>query len=105
MKQAAYEIMEKAYEKVRGPENYQPTPDRSCMPRDRIFWSVPKRKLLDDAYFTQTLLPDYQEEHGVDWDVVYDDRGHFREPHTGYTFGLGTLAGKKLSRQHSRNPV
>jgi hypothetical protein len=28
----------------------------------------------------------------ANWDVVFDDRGHFREPHTGLVFGLGTLA-------------
>jgi hypothetical protein len=49
-------------------------------------------KQLDDQYFTQTLLPNYMEEHGVDWDVVFDDRGHFREPHTGRGIGLGTLS-------------
>jgi hypothetical protein len=37
-------------------------------------------KPLNDAYFTQTLLPDYIEENGVEWDVVYDARGHFTEP-------------------------
>ena len=26
-----------------------------------------------------------------DWDVVYDDRGHFMEPHTKRVIGLGTL--------------
>jgi hypothetical protein len=45
-----------------------------------------------DQYFTQQLLPDYIEEAGVDWDVVYDDRGHFSEPHGGLTIGLGTLS-------------
>jgi hypothetical protein len=49
-------------------------------------------KQLNDAYFTQVLLPDYSAENDVDWDVVYDDRGHFREPHTGLIIGLGTLA-------------
>jgi len=48
-------------------------------------------KRLDDQYFTQTLLPDYMNERGVEWDVVFDDRGHFTEPHTGRTIGLGTL--------------
>ena len=41
-------------------------------------------------YFTQTLLPDYLQENGVDWDVVYDARGHFTEPHAGNSFGIGT---------------
>jgi hypothetical protein len=43
------------------------------------------------GYFSQTLLPDYIEENGVDWDVVYDARGHFEEPHTNRRIGCGTL--------------
>jgi hypothetical protein len=46
---------------------------------------------LTYSYFSQTLLPNYINEHGVDWDVVYDDRGHFMEPHTKRVIGLGTL--------------
>jgi hypothetical protein len=48
-------------------------------------------KPLSYAYFSQTLLPNYINERGVDWDVVYDDRGHFTEPHTKRVIGLGTL--------------
>ena len=48
-------------------------------------------ELLNDGYFTQTLLPDYIFEYGVDWDVVFDDRGHFTEPHSDHEIGLGTL--------------
>ena len=44
-----------------------------------------------DKYFTQTLLPDYIEEKGVSWNVVFDARGHFTEPHTGREVPLGTL--------------
>jgi hypothetical protein len=39
-------------------------------------------------------LPDYLGANPVEtaeWDVVFDARGHFTEPHTGKTFGLGTL--------------
>jgi Protein of unknown function C-terminus (DUF2399) len=32
------------------------------------------------------------EEHDVDWDITYDDRGHFTEPHTGHSIGLGTIS-------------
>jgi hypothetical protein len=46
---------------------------------------------LDDQYFCQTLLPDFMEQHGVDWDVVFDARGHFTEPHDGKIVNLGTL--------------
>ena len=37
------------------------------------------------------MLPNYIEEHGVDWDVVYDARGHFEEPHTNRRIGCGTI--------------
>jgi hypothetical protein len=38
------------------------------------------------------LLPDYIEENGLEWwDVVYDSRGTFAEPHDGKIFGVGTL--------------
>ena len=43
-------------------------------------------------YFTQTLLPDYVAEKHVDWNVVYDARGHFTEPHTDEVIPLGTLS-------------
>jgi hypothetical protein len=49
---------------------------------------------LSDSYFTQTLLPDYVEanpERCREWDVVFDARGHFIEPHTGANFGIGTI--------------
>ena len=47
---------------------------------------------LRSEYFTQTLLPTYMREHDCeDWDVVFDARGHFTEPHTKKTVPLGTL--------------
>ena len=51
------------------------------------------KRPLKDTYFTQTLLPDYIAEFQPAWanNVVYDDRGHFVEPHTGKMIGLGTL--------------
>jgi len=47
-------------------------------------------KPLIYSYFAQTLLPNYVEEHGGGWDVTYDDRGHFAEPHIKRVIGLGT---------------
>jgi hypothetical protein len=44
-----------------------------------------------DQYFTQQLLPEYVETHGVIWNVVYDARGNFTEPHTKLRVPLGTL--------------
>jgi hypothetical protein len=51
-------------------------------------------KSLDDQYFCQTLLPDYMNAHPQEtacWDVVFDARGHFTEPHTQVIVPLGTL--------------
>lgn len=42
-------------------------------------------------YFSQTLLPDYIEQKRLDWDVVYDARGNYYEPHTGTSVPLSTL--------------
>lgn len=43
----------------------------------------------NSSYFTQRLLKDYIEDYGPDWKVVWDARGHIREPHTDETIGLG----------------
>lgn len=54
-------------------------------------------KTLNSVYFTQTLLPDYLAAHPDQtsgWDVLFDDRGHFTEPHTGRSFGIGTLSSR-----------
>jgi hypothetical protein len=53
--------------------------------------ALTENKELQYGYFSQSLLPDYIEEHRVDWDVVYDARGHFEEPHTHRSIGCGTL--------------
>jgi hypothetical protein len=53
---------------------------------------------LKDTYFTQTLLPDYLNSHPEadrNWDVVFDARGHFTEPHTERTVPLGTIDVRK----------
>jgi len=49
---------------------------------------------LNSHYFTQTIVPEYIQSHPketADWDITYDARGHFGEPHTGVITPLGTL--------------
>jgi hypothetical protein len=46
---------------------------------------------LDANYFIQTLLKEYLEQVRPGWRIAYDARGHFTEPHTRHTIGLGTL--------------
>jgi len=53
---------------------------------------------LGDSYFTQGLLIDYMEECDCDnWDITWDARGHFIEPHTGIETALGTLEVRQYS--------
>jgi hypothetical protein len=90
-KEAAGEVMEAAYMAASG-NNTLP-----AMARQIYYQARPKiMQLTDDkqlayGYFSQTLLPDYIEENGVDWNVVYDARGHFEEPHTNRCIGCGTI--------------
>src|SRR5258708_21660257 len=69
----------------------------SALARQIFYQARPKIMAMTDdkelyyGYFSQTLLPDYIEQHGVDWNVVYDTRGHFEEPHTNRRIGCGTI--------------
>jgi hypothetical protein len=89
-KEAAAEIMEQAFLKVSGDRQY-PANARQIMYATRPHIQLRTGKQLESNYFTQTLLPDYLQENDVDWDVVYDARGHFTESHTKHSFGIGTL--------------
>jgi hypothetical protein len=90
-KEAAYAVMEAAYLKASA-NGTLPANPRQIMYAARDAIQKATGKPLDSQYFSQTLLVDYVEEEGVDWDIVWDDRGHFREPHVGLKIGLGTLA-------------
>jgi len=90
-KEAAWQIMEEAYMAASGNGTLP------ALARQIFYQARPKiMELTDDkelqyGYFSQTLLPDYIEEHSVDWNVVYDARGHFEEPHTNRRIGCGTI--------------
>ena len=91
VKEAAWEIMEQAYLRA--------SADGTLPARPRqIYYAARKHILertgaasLDGQYFSQTLLPDYVDEHGVEWNVVFDARGSLHEPHTDRSVPLGTL--------------
>jgi len=57
---------------------------------------VTERSKLGSDYFSQKILPQYRtdyrhREKTATWDVVYDARGHFEEPHTKEIVPIGTL--------------
>jgi hypothetical protein len=90
-KEATWQVMEAAY-MAASANGTLPASAR------QIFYQArPKIMALTDdrqlayGYFSQTLLPDYIEEQAVSWDVVYDARGHFEEPHTHRQIGVGTI--------------
>ena len=89
--EAAWKVMEEAY-MAASSGGTLPTTARQVFykARPKIMKMTDNRPLMSQ-YFTQTLLPDYMETHGLDWDVVFDARGHIEEPHTNMQIGLGTL--------------
>jgi hypothetical protein len=91
IKEVAYEVMQEAYLKASA-NGTMPATARQVMYAARPLIQRKTEKKLDDQYFTQTLLPDYMRDHAETWNVVFDDRGHFHEPHTDRLIGLGTLA-------------
>jgi hypothetical protein len=90
MTEAANEVMEECYLKA-SDNNRLPATARQIFYVARPLVEEQTDKPLRYEYFSQTLLPNYVNEHGADWDVVYDDRGHFIEPHGKRVIGLGTL--------------
>jgi hypothetical protein len=94
IRDAAFWVMREAYMKA-SDSGRLPTRPRQIMyaARPRILMLTGKQ-VLDDRYFTQILLPDFvtlNPESCRDWDIVWDARGHFTEPHTGHHIALGTL--------------
>jgi hypothetical protein len=93
IKSAAWDVMEPSYREVSGPNN-RPAHARQIMYAARNDIQRTTGERLNDKYFTQTLLPDYMAEYPDrtgDWDVVFDARGHFHEPHDGEEVPLGTI--------------
>jgi len=96
VKDAAFMVMEEAYMKASA-DNTLPANARQIMyaARPLIIELTEKSKPWShSSYFTQTLLPDFITENPdltSKWDVVYDARGKFIEPHTGKRVDLGTL--------------
>ena len=90
-KEVAWQVMEGCYLAASGGGRLP------ALARQIFYQARPKiMQLTDDkelayGYFSQVLLPDYIEEHGVSWNVVYDARGHFLEPHTNRRIGCGTI--------------
>ena len=107
-KAAAWQVMEQAYLKASN-NGTLPANARQMMYAARpliIELTGKAAPWKNSATFTQGLLPDYMEAHPdqcANWDVVFDDRGHFAEPHTARRIGVGTLAVRNYIRAWHRS--
>ena len=80
-----------------------PIAGRSTMPSGRKSKRWPT-KSSSTTPISKPCSPNNVNEHDPNWDIVYDDRGHFIEPHTARSIGLGTLNVRSyLSRLHDAN--
>lgn len=92
-KDIAWEVMEEAYLKA-SDNGRLPAQARQIMYCARGPIQDRTGEMLNDQYFTQTLLPDYQAENRAqtkDWNINFDSRGNNTEPHTDLMTPLGTL--------------
>jgi hypothetical protein len=93
IRESAFAVMQPAY-LAASSNNTLPAHARQIFYRARGPVQAKTGRTLDDQYFTQTLLPDYlmaNPQTTRTWDVVFDARGHFTEPHTRVVVPLGTL--------------
>ena len=90
MKEAAGRLLGAAWDKASGNSRY-PAAAR------QIFYAIRgpiqgmTGKPLQYDYFAQTLLPNHIAENNLSWDVTFDARGNYVEPHTARRVPLGTL--------------
>jgi hypothetical protein len=92
IKEAAFEVMADAYDTASGPRRL-PVKPRQIMYQARPYiLRATGHDHLTDSYFTQSILIEYMEMKDCsDWDIIWDARGHFAEPHTRRRVELGTL--------------
>ena len=96
IRDAAFEVMERAYMKASG-DNTLPANARQIMyaARPWVIELTGGKCWRNSSYFTQVLLPTFQDENPKltgDWDVVYDARGSLFEPHSKVTVPIGTVS-------------
>jgi DNA topoisomerase VI subunit B len=94
-KDAAALVLEEAYSKVSDTGKLPANARQIYYAARPDMLKLTGKTTLGYNYFSQTLLIDFMADNPetcADWDVVWDDRGHFEEPHGGEIVGLGTLA-------------
>jgi hypothetical protein len=92
IREAAFRVMAEAYSKASAGGTLPVNSRQIYYAARRSVLLATGKDTLESGYFLQALLPEYMEEHNCDdWDVIWDARGHFAEPHTGIVVPIGTL--------------
>ncbi len=94
IKYAAERVMKKAYLKASDGGGLPASARQIYYAARKEIMEATGKSALDSQYFTQTILPEYIASHREEtagWDITYDARGHFAEPHTAVITPLGTL--------------
>jgi DNA topoisomerase 6 subunit A-like protein len=92
IREAAFWAMEEAYDKASAGRTLPVNPRQIYYAARRSILASTGRDMLDSGYFLQVLLPDFMDEHDCShWDLIWDARGHFEEPHTARVVPIGTL--------------
>ena len=108
LRDAAWQVMREAYLTASGGGRLPARPRQIMYAARPAILALTGKEQFGDNYFTQNLLPDYAEEHPdetADWDIVWDARGHIREPHTGLEIPIGTLEIRRYIGQRPRPPA
>jgi DNA topoisomerase VI subunit B len=94
VKDWVFQVLPAAYAEVAGPRRL-PVKQRQLMYKTReLVGNLRGARWFDDDKSFNDVLDAFLAAHPeetADWDVVYDARGHFTEPHTGRCIPLGTL--------------
>ena len=92
IRDAAFQVMEEAYRHASTNGTRPVNPRQIYYAARREILLATGRDQLQSNYFLQVLLRDYMEIYDCsNWDVIWDARGHFTEPHTGRVIPIGTL--------------
>jgi hypothetical protein len=105
LKEAAFQVMRQAYLKASANGTLPANARQIYYAARGPILEITGRDSLDSNYFTQSLLIAYLEERNPGWEPVWDDRGHFAEPHTDREIGLGTLSVRAYLKSNAKPQV
>jgi hypothetical protein len=96
IKHAAWRVMKEAYLKASDGGKLPASARQIYYAARKQIMEATGKSAINSQYFTQTLLPEYvsarnHQDETATWDITYDARGHFAEPHTDVIVPLGTL--------------